>query len=431
MTEKHVKINVPVLARVEGEGALEIDIENKEITRVNLKIYEPPRFFEKFLEGRHYSEVPDIVARICGICPVAYQMTAVHAFENLFQTEPGKWIHDMRRLFYCGEWIESHALHIHLLAAPDFLGYDNVTAMAKDYPDEVRRGIQLQNAGNKILKFLGGRSVHPIGVKVGGFYHSPDLETAETLLTELNDITPLADELIQWLSSLALPNHSQDITYVALVNDSNYPFNFGNIKSNNGLNITASNYAEHFTEFHAPHSTALHSTLNDEPYLVGPLARLNLNNHLLNDNLQNDIKQSQLNLPDTNMFNSIIARAVEIKYALNEAVTLLEHYSEPEKPFVDVSPKAGIAYAATEAPRGLLWHEYHVDENGTVLSSRIVPPTSQNQARIEADLKISLTEFGLDQAEDKIRFYAEQIIRNYDPCISCATHFLDLRIKKL
>ncbi|MDH5256719.1 MAG: nickel-dependent hydrogenase large subunit, partial [Gammaproteobacteria bacterium] len=196
--KKNIKINVPVLARVEGEGALEIDIIDEQIIYLKLKIFEPPRLFEKLLEGKSYTEVPDIVARICGICPVAYQMSAVHAFERLFEVDPGPWVKSMRRLFYCAEWIESHSLHIHLLAAPDFLGYESAPAMAKDYPFELRRGITLQNLGNEMLRFLGGRSVHPVGVKVGGFYRAPEKQQAESLLSKLVEALPQAEALVQW-----------------------------------------------------------------------------------------------------------------------------------------------------------------------------------------------------------------------------------------
>ena len=431
MTERNINIRVPVLARVEGEGALEIDIENGQITNLKLNIFEPPRFFEKFLEGRHYSEVPDIVARICGICPVAYQMTAVHAFEKLFQSDPGPWVKSMRRLFYCGEWIESHALHIHLLAAPDFLGYDSAPEMAKDYSAEVRRGITLQNSGNEILRFLGGRSVHPIGVKVGGFHHSPGKTEANALLTTLKKSFALAEELIPWVASLDIPNYPQKFTSVALQHPDEYPFNDGQITSDSGLDITATEYEKHFTEQHETHSTALYSLHHGKPYLVGPLARLNLNFKLLPAEILNILGRANIQLPSNNMYHSIIARAVEIYFALNEAINILDQYTPAQQPAINVEPQAGIAYGCTEAPRGILWHRYEVDENGFILNARIVPPTSQNQARIEEDLKNSLNGFGLDQSEDAIRQRAEQIIRNYDPCISCATHFLNLKVSRL
>jgi len=428
VSNKEINIRVPVLARVEGEGALELDISHGKIDNLKLNIFEPPRLFEKFLEGRHFTEVSDIVARICGICPVAYQMSAVHAFEDLFEVNPGPWVRDMRRLFYCGEWIESHALHIHLLAAPDFLGYESAPAMAKDYPKEVRRGIELQNVGNEIVKLLGGRSVHPVGVKVGGFYHAPSASEVSELLAKLKRLLPSVEELLPWTASLNLPQDEQDFTSVALRHSSEYPMNEGRIDSSDGLNLGVKSFSQHFAEHHEPHSTALHCLLDGKPYLVGPLARVNLNF----DRLPMDIKVAALatgiKFPSNNMFNSIVARAIEILFAFHQSIEILDKYTQPQKPFVDVKAKAGIAYGCTEAPRGILWHRYEVDNDGVITQARIVPPTSQNQARMEEDLKNSLTNFGLDNAEEKIQFRAEQLIRNYDPCISCATHFLDLRI---
>ena len=430
MTEKKISIKVPVLARVEGEGALEINIENNKITHLKLNIFEPPRLFEKFLEGRHYSEVPDIVARICGICPVAYQMSAVHAFENLFEVNPSPWVNNMRRLFYCGEWIESHALHIHLLAAPDFLGFNSAPEMAKDFPAEVKRGIEIQHAGNQIIKFLGGRSVHPVGVKVGGFYHAPAKNEALELLRYLKGLLPQVEQLLPWVSSLPYPSITHDFTNVALSSSTEYPLIGEQIISNANHDISITDYAKYFEEHHEPHSTALFSLLEGKPYLVGPLARVNLNFHQLPDEIKTTINDLGLNFPSQNMYQSIIARAIEIWYAFTESIRLLEQYQQTDSPYSEVTPKAGITYGCSEAPRGLLWHQYEVDDQGLIKSARIVPPTSQNQARMEEDLRLSITELGLDQDEKTIRLHAEQIIRNYDPCISCATHFLDLRLNR-
>lgn len=431
MSERKININVPVLARVEGEGALELNISGDRITHLKLNIFEPPRLFEKFLEGRHYTEVPDIVARICGICPVAYQMSAVHAFEALFGLDPGSWVREMRRLFYCGEWIESHALHIHLLAAPDFMGYDSAPAMAKDYPQEVRRGISLQSIGNEIIRFLGGRSVHPVGARVGGFHHAPALAEAEALLGKLRDALPMVQELVAWTAALPMPDDMQKFTCVALRHAQEYPMNSGDIVSSSGHKLRLDQYEQHFQEHQEAHSTALYSLLDGNPYLVGPLARVNLNLDCFPSDIKEAVASTGLQFPSQNMFHSMVARAIEILYAFKEALRILEAYALPGRPYQEVTTKAGIAYGCTEAPRGLLWHRYEVDEQGIVQSARIVPPTSQNQARMEQDLAAAIVKFGLDQEEDSIRLHAEKIIRNYDPCISCATHFLDLRLHRL
>jgi coenzyme F420-reducing hydrogenase alpha subunit len=431
MTERRdVFIKIPVLARVEGEGALELSIRQGRIEELKLRIFEPPRLFEKFLEGRDYHEVPDMVARICGICPVAYQMSAVHAIEAVFGLEAGPWVRDMRRLFYCGEWIQSHSLHIHLLAAPDFLGFDSVIAMAREHADVVRRGLALQALGNDIIRLLGGRSVHPVGARVGGFWRAPALDDLAELYARLRAALPEAEALVRWTAALNLPSHGQDFTSVALRHACEYPMNAGRIHASNGLDIAIDEYETRFAEHQVPHSTALHSLLDGKPYLVGPLARINLNIDRLPTAVRAVLDESGIAWPSRNPFHGIVARAAEIYYSLIEAMRIIKDYRVPEVSYVEATPRAGIGYGCTEAPRGLLWHRYEMTAAGQVSRARIVPPTSQNQARIEEDLRVSLAAYGLEHSDQQLRLHAETVIRNYDPCISCATHFLDLRVQR-
>jgi coenzyme F420-reducing hydrogenase alpha subunit len=430
MTERTVNLNIPVLTRVEGEGALDLCIANGEISELRLRIFEPPRLFEKFLEGRGYHEVPDMVARICGICPVAYQMSAVQALEAVLGLSPGPWITDMRRLFYCGEWIESHSMHIHLLAAPDFLGFANAIDMAGEHPEIVRRGLRLQEAGNAIIRFLGGRSVHPVGARVGGFWHAPSQAAASALLTELEALLPEAEALVRWTASLPLPDEIQDFECVSLGLAGEYPMNRGRLISSRGLNIGIADFEKEFSESQVPHSTALHCHHRGQDYLVGPLARVNLNMQYLPSATRELAEKTGIAFPSSNLFHSIVARALEIHVALTEAIRLLHGYQPSDAPYLEAVPRAGIGFGATEAPRGLLWHRYEVDVQGGIVSARIVPPTSQNQARMEADLRLSLNRFGLGNSEQQLRQHAETVIRNYDPCISCATHFLKLKISR-
>lgn len=430
MSNKTIHINVPVLARVEGEGALDLRIDNGTITDLKLRIYEPPRYFEKFLEGRSYKDVPDTVARICGICPVAYQMSAVHAIEAVFAMQATAWARNMRRLMYCGEWLQSHSLHIHMLAAPDFLGFNSIIEMAAVYPDEVRRGLKLQGLGNDIMHLLGGRSVHPVGVCAGGFYHAPKPADVAVLRDRLLLARQDTVELLHWTASLALADDEQDFVSVSLRHDQEYAMNEGRIVSDRGLAIGIEEFAAHFEELHRPQSTALHCLLHGEPYLVGPLARLNNNLDQLPVESRELLATTGISFPSRNMFHSIIARAVEIHFALHEAIRLLQEYEVPAQPFETVTARAGVGYGCTEAPRGILWHRYELDAAGQVISARIVPPTSQNQARIEQDIEAALNHFGLDRPDADLQLHAEKVIRNYDPCISCATHFLRLQVQR-
>lgn len=423
-------IIVDYLARVEGEGALSVKIRDDKVTDVQFRIIEPPRFFEAFLRGRMYSEAPDITARICGICPVAYQMSAVHAMEHAFDVEVGGQLRALRRLLYCGEWIESHTLHVYMLHAPDFLGYPDVVRMAKDYPDVVKRGLRMKKAGNAIVALLGGREVHPINVRVGGFYSTPEKRDFASLVEELKWGREAALETVRWAAQMPFPAFEQDYEFVSLWHPNEYPFNEGRLVSNKGLDIAVKDYEEHFVEEQVPYSSALHSRLKERAaYFVGPLARYNLNFAQLSPLAQEAARAAGLASVCRNPFQSIIVRSVEILYAFDEALRLIEEYEKPEQPAVRVRPRAATGYACTEAPRGILYHRYRLDDNGLIRDARIIPPTSQNQKTIEKDLWRYVEQY-IKLPQEQLTWQCEQAIRNYDPCISCSTHFLKLTIEK-
>jgi coenzyme F420-reducing hydrogenase alpha subunit len=427
---REVKIQVPVLARVEGEGALDVEVRDGRIEDLRLSIYEPPRLFEQFLVGHPYEQIPDLVARICGICPVAYQMSGLHAIERLFGCDPGPWVRRMRRLFYCGEWIQSHALHIHLLAAPDFLGFDSAPAMAARYGKEVRRGLRLQGLGNRIIGLFGARSVHPVGARVGGFWKAPSRADALALAEEVANAIPEAEALVAWTADLPLPENPQPFTCVSLRHPDQYPMIADRIVSEGGVDIEVDAFEAHFEERQVPHSTALHGLHRGLSYLVGPLARMNLNQDRLHPRVLEILGRTPIRFPSHDMYHSIVARAAEILQALLEAERILADYVPEDPACAGVEARAGTGRGASEAPRGLLWHRYDLDAAGNIGYARIVPPTSQNQARIEEDLRLTLTRIGLDRDAETLRHAGETAIRNYDPCISCATHFLRLKLSR-
>jgi coenzyme F420-reducing hydrogenase alpha subunit len=423
-------IKVDYLARVEGEGALYVRIRGDRVVDVQLKIFEPPRFFEALLRGRAYSEAPDITARICGICPVAYQMSAVHAMENACGISVDGPLRALRRLLYCGEWIESHTLHVYMLHAPDFLGYADAIQMARDLPEVVQRGLQLKKAGNAIVTLLGGREVHPINVRVGGFYKVPSRRDLAPLAERLAWARDAALDTVHWVATLPCPEFEQDYEFVALRHANEYPFNEGRLVSNKGLDITVHDYETHVAEEHVAYSNALHAVLKDRgAYLVGPLARYNLNFDRLSPLAQEAARQAGLGPVCRNPFQSIVVRSVEILYACDEALRLITSYEPPEQAAVALAPRAARGYGCTEAPRGILYHRYDLDDAGTILDAKIVPPTSQNQKRIEQDLTHFVTQ-SLALPQEQLTWQCEQAIRNYDPCISCATHFLRLHLDR-
>jgi len=424
-------IRVDMVARVEGEGALNVELEGDAIRKVQLNIFEPPRFFEAFLQGRHFSEVSDIVARICGICPVAYQMSAVHAFEKLFDAGIDPGIRKLRRLLYCGEWIESHALHIYLLHAPDFLGFDSALEISRSAPDVVKRGLRLKKVGDAILKTTGGRAVHPVSVCVGGFTRVPSKQALTDLLDDLCWARDAAVETIRWVRGLDFPHFDMDYTFVSLRHAEEYPFNEGDItiSGEDEASIAVSGFERDFEEQHVAHSNALQCDYHGKPYFVGPLARLNINRDRLHPLAASMLEETGLALPLVNPFHSIVARAVELLEAVEEAIDIIEAYTPPDRPAVDFQVQAGECMAATEAPRGILYHRYGVDADGLIEEAKIVPPTSQNQSRIEEDIRMLLPSV-IKQRDAEIAHECERVIRCYDPCISCATHFLRLTMSR-
>ncbi|HSQ00183.1 MAG TPA: nickel-dependent hydrogenase large subunit [Candidatus Dormibacteraeota bacterium] len=429
MTARTRTITVGNLARVEGEGALHLTVENGQVTDLRLEIFEPPRFFEAFLRGRDAAEVPDLVARICGICPVAYQMSAVHALERALGIAVDPRVRALRRLYYCGEWIESHALHVHLLAAPDFLGCESVVDLAARERAAVERGLRLKQTGNAIIRLLGGRSVHPVGACLGGFTRAPAPAELRALRAGLERAREDAVACVRWVAGFDLPERHADIEFVALRHAQEYPMNEGRLVSSRGLDCAAEDFDRVIAEHQVLHSTALHARLVDRGhYLVGPLARLNLNlDHL--PPLVAAVARDSGSWPSSNTFASIVARAIEILFAVDEAARLIDAYEPPERPAAAWTPRAGRGAAITEAPRGILYQSYEVDDDGRIRAARIVPPTSQNQAQIEAELR-ELAPSLLERALPEATRLCETLIRSYDPCISCATHFLRLEIER-
>ena len=423
-------IRVDNLARVEGEGALDLHVRDGRITAARLNIFEPPRFFEAMLRGRGHAETPDIVARICGICPIAYQMSSVHAIEHAFGAQVEGQLRALRRLIYCGEWIESHALHVVMLHAPDFLGYSDAIAMAGTHGDIVRKALALKKTGNEIMRVLGGREVHPVNVRPGGFYRAPTVAELAPLADRLREAHAIAIELVRWVATLPFPELERDYEFVALRHPDEYPMNEGRLVSDRGLDIDIADYESEFEERHVSHSTALHSVLKRRgAYLVGPLARYALNFDRLPADVQALAREVGLGPVCRNPFRSIVVRALEIVFACTEARRVIAAYAPPETAAVALTPRAGVGFGCTEAPRGICWHRYQFAADGAIVTARIVPPTSQNQPSIEADLVAVATPM-LDQPDDAIRHRCEQAIRNYDPCISCSTHFLRLSVHR-
>lgn len=429
MTDQTRTLTVGTLARVEGEGALHVRLKDGALDTVELNIYEPPRFFEAFLRGRSYTEPPDLTARICGICPVAYQISACNAIEAVCGAEIDPALVALRRLLYCGEWIHSHVLHIYLLHAPDFVGEHDVVGMARDHRAEVERGLALKKTGNELMELIGGRAIHPINLRLGGFYSVPTRAQLAPMAEKLRRALDYAVATVEWVAGFDFPDLDLDYEMLSLQQPDRYPIENGTIARSAGPPFPVAEFTDHVVETQVPHSTALQATLDGGCHLTGPLARYSLNSAALSPVAAQAAAAAGLSGQCRNPFRSIVVRAVEVVYAVEEALRIIDAYERPARPFVAVQARPGVGHGVSEAPRGLLYHRYRIDDAGLIAEATIVPPTSQNQGAIEADMARLITaNLTLDDAA--LTALCERAIRNYDPCISCSTHFLTLTVER-
>ncbi|MFI9186500.1 Ni/Fe hydrogenase subunit alpha [Streptomyces goshikiensis] len=449
-TPRSRELRIPSLARVEGETALHLRIHHGTVIEARLKIYEPPRFFEAFLRGRAHTEPPDLTSRICGICPVAYQMSACRAIEDACGVVVDGQAAALRRLLYCGEWIESQTLHIHMLHAPDFLGEADVIGLSRSHLGHVKRGLRLKQAGNAVVELLGGRAIHPVNVRLGGFHRAPTPAELRPLRERLRTALDDAWDTVRWVAGFEFPDAECDADLLALAEEGTYAIESGvpTMLPNDGTRPAYSfplrDFTDHVTEEQVSHSTALHSRLDGRRHLTGSLARWAVSGHLLSPLALEAAREAGLGDPPSragagrggvcrNPYRSILVRAVEVLYAVEEALRIIAEYERPARPYTEVPARAGTGHGATEAPRGLLYHRYALDGRGRVTDACIIAPTAQNQGAIEEDLR-RLVQAGLDRGEGSevaLTRLCERAVRNHDPCISCSAHFLELDIENI
>jgi sulfhydrogenase subunit alpha len=356
-------------------------------------------------------------------------MSSCLAMESLAGVEVDGQLRALRRLLYCGEWIESHTLHVYMLHAPDFLGVSSAVELARIDPELVETALRLKKIGNEVMRVVGGREVHPINVRVGGWYSAPSRAQLEALVPDLRWAKQASLATARTVATLDFPQLEQDYEFVALDAGGEYPIDHGaRLVSSGGLDVPIEDFLEHVIEEHVEHSNALHATLRGRgAYLVGPLARYALHRELLSPDALAVADEVGLERVVRNPFRSIVVRAVELVHACDEALRLIADYAPPAEPALEVVPRAGVGHGASEAPRGVLYHRYRLDEAGLIEEAKIIPPTSQNQKMIEQDL-FAFAAAHATLPVDELRLRCEQAIRNYDPCISCATHFLRLEV---
>jgi len=428
---KMMEINIKPLTRVEGEGEVEIVMENENVKKIHVKITEAPRFFEAFVMGRKYLEVPDFVARICGICPVPYMYSSSRAMEKILEIKIPREIQTLRKTLLLGEWISSHTLHVFLLHAPDFMKLNDVIELAKVNPDIVRKALKLKAFGNYVMEKIGGRSVHPVSCRIGGFYRVIRREELEDIKRESKDKQELAKELLEWILQLEIPKTKFDYEYLSLQDpEGEYPTIGGRIVSNKGMNISEEEFENNIEEFQVPYSTSLRCRIKGRgTYVTGPIARFNNNYKALRGEVRDILEAYGFKAPLVNTYQSIIARMAEIYHSTLEIERMINEYKEPEKPYIEGKVKAGWGCGASEAPRGILYHSYRINSEGYVEKARIITPTTQNLAHIEQDILMQIQEI-INKPIDEAQLMVEMIVRNYDPCISCSVHAIKVRIIK-
>ena len=425
---KSYEIKVQHLARVEGEGGVWVRIKDGKIEYVEVNIFEPPRFFEAFLRGRSYLEAPDLTARICGICPLAYVMAASRAMEKILGIQLSEETDKLRKIAFYGEWIESHVLHFMFLHAPDFLGQHSIFDIAKENPQAVKDAVGLRKWGNRAIEIVGGRPVHPVGFRVGGLHRIIKKEELLPLLKNFNEVEKMARNLLEFVVNLPIPEIEYDLVLMSLKGDREYPILKGVVANNLGGEFPEDDLEKNITVEQKIYSNALHYRLkNGRPYITGPIARFNLNYDLLAPEVKDILEKAGYKAPLKNTYQSIVARAAETYHAVLEIKKLIESYSEPPQPYIEAEVRAGKGAAISEAPRGMLYHYYEIDENGKIVYANIIPPTTQNYAAMEEDI-IKVQDLIVNAPRDKAQRVVEMTIRNYDPCISCSVHAIKLRI---
>ena len=425
------KITLNHVCKVEGHGSLYVEIEQGKVKRCELGSVEGARYFEGIIKGRHYSEIPEIVSRICGICSCAHTVCSIKAIENAFDVKVSAQVQLLRELLTIGERIRSHATHLYLLALPDYLGYESAIAMAPHYKKEVQRALELVKLGNNIVEIIGGRDMHPVTPVIGGFTKVIAKKDCEQLLKRLKDMKEDARVTANLFLNIKYPAFERKTDHVSLKQLDSFPLIEGKIVSMNGLDIEQRDYLKHLEEYIEERSTAKFSVKKDKSYLVGALARINTNMKLLSKDTEQVLKKSRIKFPSTNPFHNNVAQALELLHWIDIAITAFEKQEFRPEDVQKVKPKKARGIAAVEAPRGILFHDYTFDEKGFLEKANIVTPTAQNLRNMEEDIKAYL-ELLLkeEKPKDEIVLEIEKLIRAYDPCFSCSTHFLDVTWKE-
>jgi len=425
------RIEEKSLSRVEGHGDLILDVKNKKIEKLIFRIPESPRFFEAMLVGRKYDKPSHITSRICGICSVAHTLASIKATEAAFDIKPSEQTIKLRKLIMHHECVQSNVLHVYFLAAPDFFGVGSVFPLIKTHPEVVNIALRAKMMANEMVRIIGGRAVHPIRTVVGGFTKLTTMEEMVKMKEMLKAIYPDFEKTLEVFKTLKLPDFERETEYISITDPIEYALYDGNIKSTDGWEIDDQDYLSKINEKVVQHSTAKHCWSSRDAYFVGALARFNNNYDQLSDNAKEYAQELGLKAPCYNTFMNNIAQFVEVVHSIDDSIKIIDELMEngidEDKAMAEIKVKAGRGVGVVEAPRGLLIHDYTYDERGRIKKANLIIPSNQNSANIEKDMQ-ALVPTIIDKSEDEIKLGCEMMIRAYDPCISCSTHFLNIKL---
>ncbi len=424
-------IEEKLVSRVEGHGDLVLDVKNKKIEKLIFRIPESPRFFEAMLVGRKYDKPSHITSRICGICSVAHTLASIKATEAAMDIKPSGQTVKLRKLIMHHECVQSNVLHVYFLAAPDFFGVGSVFPLIKTHPEVVNIALRAKMMANEMVRIIGGRAVHPIRTVVGGFTKLPTMEEMVKMKEMLKASYPDFEKSLEVFKTIKMPDFERETEYISITDPTEYALYDGNIKSTDGWEIDDQDYLSKINEKVVQHSTAKHCWSSRDAYFVGALARFNNNYDQLSDNAKEYAQELGLKAPCYNTYMNNIAQFVEVVHSVDDSIKIIDELMETgldeDKAMAEIKVKAGRGVGVNEAPRGLLIHDYTYDENGRIVKANLIIPTNQNFANIEKDMK-ALVPTIIDKSEDEIKLGCEMMIRAYDPCISCSTHYLNIKL---
>ncbi len=435
---RNVKVNIEYLTRVEGHGNIVVNVNDSRLEECRLDIVEAPRFFEGMLRGRSIFEAQHITSRICGICACGHTLSSIQAAEDAIGFTPSAQTIKLRKLLLHLENLDSHILHIYLLVAPDLLGVKSFVPLIVSHNDVVRRALRMKKYCNDLCDIMVGRHVHPISCIVGGFTKLPKAKDLDSMLAILRKLEEDMQPTLELAQTFKFPVFERDTEYVALVNDRDeYPLLEGDIGSTDGKRVNKKDYKMVTNEFVVGHSSGKHCKWGRDSYMVGALARFNLNHNKLFPQAKVVAEMMGLKPVCRNPYLNTAAQLVECVHCLYDSIRIVEEFKRDGVKYEEaivvglnekgaIKVNAGNGVGAVEVPRGLLFHNYEVDASGKIVNANCIIPTGQNLNNIEHDMKKLVPEI-LNKADEEITLQLEMLVRAYDPCISCSAHFLNVK----